>query len=239
MNWKTALALRMLAPIGGLLALATTPCVAETLYVFVPTEVRANVLQQQISDLCPGIEVTVFGRGKDFEEQVTAKPPDAVLSLLPVIEHSGTFNMLVKGVRNGATDETYVLVSVDNPPDLKKIADLKIGVMDLLGKKSMNDFITQIFQTELKQVKRVTKVEDLLPLLTFGSVDTIFVSESFFTQMKKNSNLNLVATKLNVKIGLVSAGLLTESSKSKFQQCIGKFNKDLNSVLGVDQWRAL
>lgn len=212
---------------------------AESMYVFVPTEVRANAMQEQITALCPGIEVTVFGRAKDFEERMAASPPQAILSLLPVIERSSSYNTIAKGLRNGATEEGYMLVSVDKAPDLDKLAEMKIGVMDLLGRKSMNEFIAQIFQTGLKQVKRVTKIEDLLPLLTFGSVDAIFVSESFFGQLKQKSNLSLVATRLNVKIGLTSAALTSDAAKDKFQQCIARFDKNLNEALGVEQWRTL
>jgi len=211
---------------------------AESLYVFVPTEVRANIMQQQISDICKDVEVTVFGRAKDFHKEVQKTPPNAILSLLPVIERSGSFNTTMKGIKGGQAEEDYVLVSVDKPIEITSIGEKKIGVVDLLGRKPMGQFISQLFQTTVK-LARVTKVEDLLPLLTFGSVDGIFISESLYNQLKSKSNLNLVSTRLNIKVGLVSAALLDPKSKDKITQCIQGFNSDLNATLGVEQWRAL
>lgn len=211
---------------------------AESLFVFVPTEVRANVMQEKIGSFCKDINITVFGRAKDFHKQIKKNPPNAILSLAPVIEHSSAFNPAVKGLRSGKDDEEYVLVSVDKPIEIGGIASKKIGVVDLLGRKPMSAFVEKLFKTKVK-LKRVTKVEDLLPLITFGSVDAIFVSDSLFNQLKSKSNLNLVATNLDIKVGLVSAAMNGEEVKDKLKQCVTAFDNQLNSTLGVDQWRAL
>lgn len=231
MKWKYFLSL-------GLCSILATPVLGDNLYVFVPTDVRAKVMQQDISATCPDVGVTVFGRGKDFRRQVKKSPPDAILSLLPVIDRSGNFETVMRGVQNGFTEEEYVLVSVDKALDLGQIQTNKIGVVDLLGRKPMGEFVSQLFQADIK-LKRVTKQEDLLPLLTFGSVDGIFVSERLFRQIKDRSNLNLVATSLNIKVGLVSAALAGAEAKEKIVNCLKKFNTKLNGTLGVDKWRIL
>jgi hypothetical protein len=231
MKWKYFLSL-------GLCSILATPVLGDNLYVFVPTDVRAKVMQQDISTVCPNVGVTVFGRGKDFRRQVKKSPPDAILSLLPVIDRSSNFETVMRGVQNGFTEEDYVLVSVDKALDLGQIQTNKIGVVDLLGRKPMGEFVSQLFQADI-MLKRVTKQEDLLPLLTFGSVDGIFVSERLFRQIKDRSNLNLVATSLNIKVGLVSAALAGAEAKEKIVNCLKKFNTKLNGTLGVDQWRIL
>jgi hypothetical protein len=231
MKWKHFLSL-------GLCSMLAAPVMGDNLFVFVPTDVRAKVMQQDINTICPGVAVTVFGRGKDFRKQVKKSPPDAILSLLPVIDRSSPFETVMRGVQNGLTEEEYVLVSVDQALDLGQIQTKKIGVVDLLGRKPMGEFVSQLFQADIK-LKRVTKQEDLLPLLTFGSVDGIFVSERLYLQIKDRSNLNLVATSLNIKVGLVSAALAGKGAKAKIVNCLKKFNTKLNGTLGVDQWRIL
>ncbi|MCO7223730.1 hypothetical protein [Pleionea sp. CnH1-48] len=211
---------------------------AESLYVFVPTEVRANVMQTKIGELCNGVEVTVFGRAKDFRKQVKGNPPTAILSLSPVIEASDSFNTVMKGVKKGQDVEDYVLVSVDKPLEVGAIGTKRIGVVDLLGRKPMEKFVSGLLETKVK-LKRVTKVEDLLPLLTFGSVQGIFVPTSLYDQLKSKSNLNLIATTINVQVGLASAALSKASSKEKVMKCISAFDKELNATLGVEQWRTL
>jgi hypothetical protein len=215
-----------------------TILVADSLYVFVPTEVRANKLQQKIGSYCSGVDVTVFGRAKDFHNKVKAVPPTAILSLLPVIEHTLLFNAAIMGLRNGVNSEGYVLVSIDKTLGLDSLHNKKIGVVDLLGRKPMRVFIEQLLKTKIK-LKRVTKVEDLLPLITFESVDAIFISESTFKQLKLKSKLNLVATPLNINIGLASAALSDAIIKDQLKDCLFAFDKKLNSTLGVDQWHTL
>ncbi|MFT5298128.1 MAG: hypothetical protein ACI9YH_004175 [Colwellia sp.] len=216
----------------------STVLVAESLYVFVPTEVRANKLQQKIGSYCSGVDVTVFGRAKDFHNKVKAVPPTAILSLLPVVEHTLSFNTAIMGLRDGLNSEGYVLVSIDRPMSLDSLNNKKIGVVDLLGRKPMRAFIEQLLKTEI-MLKRVTKVEDLLPLITFESVDAIFISESMFEQLKLKSKLKLVATPLNINIGLASAALSDVIIKDQLKNCLYAFDKKLNSTLGVDQWHTL
>lgn len=213
------------------------PLAAESLYVFVPTEVRANVMQDKIGSFCSGVEVTVFGRAKDFHKKVKADSPNAILSLMPVIKYSEAYKPALNGSKNGSETEDYVLVSVDKGLDIAAIAGKKIGVVDLLGRKPMSAFITELFKAKVK-LKRVTKVEDLLPLITFGSVEGVFIAESLYNQLKTKSNLNLVATKLNMKIGLVSAAI-NGSADKKVTECIAAFDSELNTTLGVDKWRSL
>lgn len=225
-----------------LFLLLALPVWGDNLFVFVPTDVRAKVMQQDISVICPNVTVTVFGRGKDFRKQIKKTPPDAILSLLPVIKRTSLFDTVMRGVQKGVTEEEYVLVSVDEPMEAAKIINKKIGVVDLLGRKPMGEFVSQLFKADIK-IKRVTKQEDLLPLLTFGSVDGIFVSKRLYQQIKNKSNLNLVYTQLNIKVGLVSAALATSTAtptaKKSIVGCLKKFNGKINTKLGVDQWRVL
>ena len=212
--------------------------VAETLYVFVPTEVRAKAMQEQISQVCPDINVTVFGKSKDFRKMVKKSPPEGILTLLPVIERMGPYSPVMKGERGGLTEEEYLLVSVDEPLNSADLSGKKLGVLDLLGRKPMGEFINQLVQADVK-TKRVTKSEDLLPLLTFQAVDGLFIADSLFRKIKQKTNLNLVATSLNIKVGLVSAASNDDKSTSKMSVCIAGFGSSLNTLLGVEKWRTL
>jgi hypothetical protein len=213
------------------------PLSAESLYVFIPTEVRANALQASITEVCSNVDVTVFGRAKDFQKKVSAEPPSAIMSLLPVVESSAGFSISGRGELNSATEASFVLVSVDEPIDITTIGTKKIGVVDILGRKPMVKFVSELFKTPVK-LKRVTKVEDLLPLLNFGAVDGIFISDTLFQALKSKSNLNLVSTPLDIKIGLAAVAVKDAASKSKITECVSKFNSDLNNTIGVDKWRA-
>jgi hypothetical protein len=209
------------------------------LYVFVPTDVRANVLQDRLTKICGHLNITVFGRAKDFQKEIGKAPPDAFISLMTVINKNKSYTALARGVKAGADEEEYVLVSLDEPVDITKIDKMKIGVVDILGRKPMKKFVSELFNKEVK-IKRVTKQEDLLPLLSFGAVKAIFISQSLYENIKSKSKLNLVPTSVNIKLGLVSVALGSDpDAKEQFENCISKFDQSLNGTLGVDQWKLL
>ena len=211
---------------------------ADSLYVFIPTEMRANKLEQQIDAYCSDVDVTVFGRAKDFHKKLKASPPNAILSLRPVIKRSQKFDEAVLGLKNGLQKETYLLVSVNTPIQHNELPNTKLGVVDLLGRTPMRQFVEGALDSAVK-LKRVTKVEDLLPLITFGAVDAILLSESQFKTLKVKSKLPLVASDVQFKIGLASAALTEKFDKKRLQNCLLAFDKQLNSTLGVDQWQTL
>lgn len=208
---------------------------AVTMHVFVPTDMRTKILQEKLEAACPQITITVFGRGQDFLKQVQISSPDAILTLIPVIENSSGYQSIFLGLKNGASTEPYILVSKDKNMEIKNLSDKSIGVVDLLGRKPMTDFVHQLLQQKVK-VKRVTKREDLLPLLTFNAVDAIFVSKSIYASLTEKSQLNLVPTEVNVKVGLTAAATNNNADKDKLGECIKNFDAQLNATLGVEKW---
>ncbi len=215
--------------------LLSSMSLSNSLYIFVPSETRATVVEEYIKTSCNNLEVTAFGRAKDFSTQVEAQPPTAVLTLLPIIERNNQFETVLKGVKDGVTEEDYVIVSVDDPIDLNDLAGVKVGVVDLLGRKPMTEFVGQLLQSDVR-LKRVSKIEDLLPLLSFGTADSLFISESVYESIKTKTQVNLVATRVNIKIGLVSAAVGGGSGKDEVASCIRNFGGEINKILGVDSW---
>lgn len=229
MHWKYA--------IGLLLMCLHGMSHGNSLYVFVPTEVKTNVVQEKIQAVCPAVNTTVFGRAKDFNSQLKSAPPEAVLTMLPVIERQSGFDTVLNGEKNGNAFENYVLVAIDREVSLEAIGEMKIGVLDLLGRKPMNEFVGQLLQTKVK-LKRVSKIEDLLPLMSFKAADALFVSTSVYESLQKQSQLNLVAKQLDIQIGLVSAAVNGTQSSSEITACINQFQPELNKILGVESWAA-
>lgn len=219
----------------GLLGWSGQAAWSDSLYVFVPTDVRTKILQDKIEAACPGLTVTVFGRGQDFRKQVESSKPDAILTLMPVIEKSTGYQSSFRGMKDGQPVESYYVVSKDTAIGLDALAGKTVGVVDLLGRKPMTEYVHQILNVDVK-VKRVTKTEDLLPLLTFGAADAVFVSQSVFESLKEKTELNLVNTEINVKIGLTAAATSGAAAKEKYNDCIMQFDDELNAMLGVEKW---
>jgi hypothetical protein len=209
------------------------------LYVFYPTDIRPKSLQTKINKLCPDINAVAFGRIVDFYRQIDKVPPHAVLSLKPVVTRKvltkkQDYKSQIKGSHSGQYEEAYFLVSLNKPVNLKQLFNMKIGVLDILGRKAMQRFMNDLLETKVR-LKRVIKIEDFLPMLTFKMADAIFVSQSTLKKMQKKSRQKLIVTSTGIKIGLAVTGIY-QQSHNEITQCIAKLDKKTNALLGVDHW---
>ena len=209
---------------------------AEKLYVFVPTDIRATVLQEKIQQACPALEVTVFGRSGDFRRQLKSDPPSAIIAPAPVVERVDGFNPAAIGIKDGKNTEAYRFLSMGNPLDINNLKNLTIGVVDILGRNGSSELLEEMLGEKVK-VKRVIKKEDLLPLMMFGSADAVFVSLSDLNNIKSNSQAKLAVTPLNVQMRLTTVGLKQSLDDGAYIECIGRFNAELNRILGVEEWK--
>ncbi|MCW8929966.1 MAG: hypothetical protein OQL19_07000 [Gammaproteobacteria bacterium] len=210
---------------------------AANLYVFYPTDIRPKSLQGKINALCPDINTVAFGRVVDFYRQIDQLPPNAILSLNPVVTRKQENNTSIKGSKDGLYEEEYLLISLDKPIDLADISKIKIGVLDILGRKPMKRFMKDLFDSNV-QIKRVIKTEDFLPLLTFQLADAIFVSQTTYKKLQKKSKQKLIATKTGIYIGLAITDVYQQSN-NEITQCIQKFDDQTNALLGVDNWELI
>lgn len=226
-----------LSPSAALLLsiLFVTPAYALDLYIFKPTKEKATVVQEMIQKHCSDINITVFGRVKDFIDQVESAKPSAIISLLPVVNQYNNYTILSKGALNDVTQEPYVFISIDKPIDPKNIESMNLGVIDILGRKGMTSYIAELFGKKIN-IQRVTKTEDLVPLLTFNAVDALLISKSVFEEIKKTSELNFVETATELKIGLSTVATMNPEDQSKIKACVAKLPKETNAVLGVEKW---
>lgn len=212
------------------------------LYVFMPANVRPNNMEHFISDSCGEIQIQVFGRYRDLRDSVEAAPPDAILAPDPVLRSDAYtgYHSTLKGARGNLTREKYVLVSVDKKVDLSKISELSIGAVDLLGRREMMEFISQILGgARPRKFEPVTKQEELLTILQFQDVDAIFVPENMVNSFfRKRSKMTLVMTELSSAIGLAVLSIKGEDPEKirLLKDCFNNMPSTLNSKLGVEQW---
>ncbi len=210
---------------------------SETLYVFYPTTVRSQIVQKELSKACPGVEITVFGRYKDFEAKLGMNFPDAILTKLPVISQFGGYSVKLKGTRKGSADEPYVLLSANKKVDPDNIANLSIGTFDILGRKGMKQFVSKYFATE-PGLRRVSKIEDLLQLLTFNMADALLIPEIHVNYFKEISKLNFMVTPVpKMRIGIVGLGMRQGQNAPLILKGLTETDNKTKALLEVDDWK--
>lgn len=209
---------------------------SEKLYIFYPSPVRPHILQKNLSETCPDIEVTVFGRYKDFIEKIKITAPDAIITKPDLLPQLPDYKKKATGLKDGKSSEAYFLLSVDSKIDVSKIGQETIGVVDFLGRQGMENLISTLF-TDIPKVKRVTKVEDLLPLLTFNMATALFLSEKDVEYLKKKSKLNLKTTPLpNAEVGIVSFAIKKDKGSASMEKAFHNIEQELQVMLKLDNW---
>lgn len=206
---------------------------ADKIYVFYPSMAKPNVVQAALQAKLSGHEVTVFGRLADFTSMVGQTPPDVILAPKALADKFPTFKPFLKGARKTLNQEPAILISA-KPVDPGAMASVNLGVVGILDRAAMNGFVQSVVGATPK-LKLVTKVEDLLPLLTFGSADAILVGEGQVEEIKGRSQAALQTTPVeNGNIGLVVAAAKGDAAKTEAGlKGLGAAEKKL---LGVDSW---
>ncbi len=200
------------------------------LLVFLHVALKQRAFQSELQAALAGIAVTAVGRIGDFERALK-ETQDAVLTL-PVVLAAHGLSPKMRGQRKGSSEEKYSLVGVDVVPDPARVAT--VGALDILGRDGMNAFVQTLIGGQPK-VERVTKVEDLLPLLQMQRVDSIVLPSRLLNEIKASSRLTLAHRELPGTIGLpavASAGV----GGPAVLAALNRLPKTLLEALGVDQW---
>jgi hypothetical protein len=201
------------------------------LLVFLHVALKQRAFQVELQTALPGIVVTTVGRIADLERSLK-EGQDAVLSLPPVLV-AQKLEPALQGLWKGAKDEPYSLVGADAPPDPAKVATL--GALDLLGREGMPAFVQSLMGAAPK-IERVTKVEDLLPLLQMQRVDAILLASRLLNELKATSRMSLGPKELPVKVGLPAVAK-TGPGASTVLAAVSQLSGGIAKALGVDQWR--
>ncbi|MCP4348213.1 MAG: hypothetical protein GY795_22150 [Desulfobacterales bacterium] len=210
---------------------------SETLYVFYPSTISSQVMEKELGEACQGVQITVFGRYKDFKAKVGMDSPDAILTKEPVISRTEGYSIQKKGTRKGSADEFYVLLSADKKVDPANIANTPIGVFDILGRKGMKKFIGKYFNPP-PRLKRVSKMEDMLQLLTFNMAEAVLIPEIYVKYFKEISKLKFVVTPVRkMRIGIVSLGVKKGRSARLTLKGIARMDSKTKALLEVDNWK--
>ena len=201
------------------------------LLVFVHVAVKQRALQTLLQSALPGLTVTTVGRVADFDRALE-EGQDAVLTL-PIVLLARGLAPKLRGLRGGSPDEAYSLVGADSAPDP---ASAKIvGALDLLGREGTTGFVQGLLGAK-PRVERVTKVEDLLPLLQMQRADTLLLPSRLFAEIKSTSSLNVVQRELPGKVGLPAVATVNDAGASVLTE-IGKLSSEAARALGVESWR--
>lgn len=207
-----------------------------SVFVYLHTEAKSVVLESTLKERLPALDVTVFGRFTDFEDALNGGRADAVLGLQPLLA-SLKISAALQGLHENNEREPYVLLSAGANLE-GSLSGRMIGVVDLLGRSGTQDFVGRLLKTPDLKFKRVTKMEDLLPLLQFSAAEGVLVPAAAVTGLKERSRLPLrVRALTDALVGLPAVGLINPAARRLLVSQFQALDAPTNRMLGVDRWR--
>lgn len=201
------------------------------LLVFLHLAVKQRALQGDLEAGLPGLTVTAVGRVGDVDRALS-QGQDAVLALSPVLE-ARSLTPRLQGYRAGSADEPYALVGVGAAPDPGRAQ--VVGALDILGREGTADFVHEVLGAA-PRVERVTKVEDLLPLLQMQRADSILLPLRLTAELRQMTQMNLAQRELPNRVGLPALAQLTPMGAAAAQG-LTRLPPGILHELGVDAWR--
>ena len=208
-----------------------------TLFVFLQLDVKSSALEQALQKQLPGLALTVFGRFRDFQDGVATKNPDAVIAITPLLDLAHT-KAALQGVRGGKDWEPYHLVTAAGAA-APAWAGKTVGIVDLLGRDGSQTFAQAAVGSNDIKVKRVAKIEDLLPLLEFSAADAVLVPGSSVKRLTERTRLVLKVSDLpNARGGLPAVAIRNEKARAVVVQAIQKLDAETRSLIGIETWSA-
>lgn len=206
-----------------------------SIFVFLPNDLRARAFEKLLTSSMPGVDIKVFGRLKDFQNNIKKTPPDAALTLRALLDEQKGVNAILQGADRGKVQEAYALVSVDSEVNVASAS--VIGVVDILGRKKMPKFVSEIVNAKTK-VKRVAKPEDLLSLLQFKMVDAILIPKASVASLRSKTELNLIIKDAPGSVYLPALGFFTATHQAKLASAVKGLGGEISKLIRVNSWRA-
>jgi hypothetical protein len=227
--------------LAALVAVAWTaaPCHAGGLFILSTSLTKPNVIEKDIGDKVKSASVKVFARYSDFKAMVEKEKPDAVIAPLLALKELGLANdVKVQGLVGGKEIQSMVLVSLEPGVDIVAKPDAQIGVLDIAGRSAMRIVLVGA-AGEKSKIKLVTKLEDLLPMLTFKSADAVLVTAQDFEELKGRTQAKLVAAPVNgVTLGAVAVATFSGGgTPDKVVAEVKALSKKDLKMLGVESWK--
>jgi hypothetical protein len=201
------------------------------LLVYLHVAVKQRAFQSLLGVGLPGVDTTAVGRVGDFERALQDSP-DAVLTLPAVLAANG-LSAALRGFARGSSEERYALVGTGSAPEAGKVAS--VGALDLLGRDGTNRFVKRLVGAQAR-VERVTKIEDLLPLLQMQRVEAVLLPARLVAELRSASRLPLAERELDVTVALPAVAN-TGPGGAALLGAISKMPRDVGKLLGVEEWR--
>jgi hypothetical protein len=197
---------------------------------------RQNALRSALSER--GIEVTVFGRYRDFFEQLSRDSADVVIGPPWFGDFNPNYENVLVLVNNGKSETSYVLLKLGSSANIR-LQDARVGLVQAVDLGQVDRLLASILGHSVQEVRTVNRPEDLVPLLVFGAVDVVMMSQEDYQALKGRFTTELTKVKQIEGVSLPQVFVRKGSSSEALVDALTKVSTDVWRTFGVSGVRRL
>ena len=221
---------------------ATAPGVSEApsgrmLYVHAPTGIDADGLRRGLSRHLRGVRVALFASESALRAQAAKSPPDGVLASPSVIASLGYPSRL--RTERAASGRTFYLVSKDEPLDRSRWAKATVGIVSSRPRAAVaREVQRSLGLSKPPSIRKVSKADDLLPLLQFRMVDAVLVEPARIARLKGRTKLTLASQKIvePTNGASLAAGFANVASRDAIERQLLGLGESARDEMGTGKW---
>jgi hypothetical protein len=205
--------------------------------ICLPGKQNTQQIQNDFDTLLGSGKATVFGRIRELEVSMASTPDVAIISLEPFFNYVQEYKPIMVGKIGSSTGENFLIVSASKDVTIKNIEDKKVGIVDFLGRDRLSLFVKDQFNINVKVLKKVNKVDDLLTMLGMEVVDAIVVSTSQYKEIMSNTKLPLFTIAVSSKlVGFAVCSTKDGKEYPELKNALLKSPASFSKIIGIDSW---
>lgn len=210
---------------------------AGDLLVFAPSMTKSNVLEKELESKIKTLSPRAFGRFSDFKAMVGKSQPKAVIAPMATLREMGLDHQVkLYATVNGQSFQPMVLVSIGKPLSLSATTDLSIGLVAIMDRPALKKYLERQLSKNIRP-NPTTKLEDLLPLLTFQSAQAVLVTNSQAKEIKARSQADLVIQPVAfASQECLGLAVLDDSALPVLQE-VEKLPRTILELLDIEGWK--
>ena len=199
-----------------------------------PVKDREKALKSDAS--LGGVQVTVFGQFREFS---SANKNKAKYLIVPssFIKFNPDYKPVYQFAKNGKTTTKLMILTSKASWSMDKIATGKVGIVDELGRKNTKTYVQDI-AGKFKLIKRVTKPDDLMPLLVLENADYIIIRSDNYDILKKKFTAKTIKVGETKTVDHPVICVLKNTPAAEIEK-LGKLSPETIKALGYSELKKL
>ncbi len=194
---------------------------------------REAVLKPEFSKA--GLELTIFAKFKEFQEEVKSKTPGFVLAPSEYQQFNPEYEPVMRFKKDASDSFKYKFYALEEAAAGMDLTKAKAGMVEIVDRENLKDLIQKITGKSPKGLKSVTKPEDLFPLLVFKSADVIMVAPDDYESLKEKFTTKVAAIAESSEVGYPQLYVKKGADAKKVVEALKAFDTEKLKKLGFTQ----